>query len=274
MSTSLRDRLVEHVEYRRELWLHILGLLKTVHRHRLPGRPFGPDLELLVIYGAAMVAGFSKGRSVGSSDIARSLEIPRETVRRQLYRLAGLGLLERDGHKFRLSAVTEKMSGDVMERLSAQVESASQVARLGKQSIEVLRRESTPWGHLMGVDPATSPAILWTGRPNGAIWYLNPAWTAATGISQEEGTRAWNRLANLQDRKLWDLLIHPDDRNDYISTWLRAVETKRPHWFHEGRLRGRDGDYHWFRSEAVPLFDGGKLVKWTGTKTMLERKIA
>jgi PAS domain-containing protein len=179
--TSLRDRLVEDVEDRRELWHHILRLLKTVHRHRLPGRRFGPDLELLVIYGAA----FSKGRSVRSSDIARSLEIPRETVRRQLCRLAGLGLLERDGHKFRLSVVTEKMSGDVMERLSAQVESASKAARLGRQSLEVLRRESTPWGHLMGVDPATSPAILWTGRPNGAIWYLNPAWMAATGISQE-----------------------------------------------------------------------------------------
>jgi PAS domain S-box-containing protein len=256
--TSLRDRLVEDVEDRRELWHHILRLLKTVHRHRLPGRRFGPDLELLVIYGAA----FSKGRSVRSSDIARSLEIPRETVRRQLCRLAGLGLLERDGHKFRLSAVTDKMSGDVMDRLSAQPESTSKIDRPG----------STPWGHLMGVDPATSPAILWTGRPNGTIWYLNPAWTAATGISQEEGTRAWNRLANLQDRKLWDLLIHPDDRNDYISTWLRAVETKRPHWFHEGRLRGRDGEYHWFRSEAVPLFDGGKLVKWTGTKTLIERK--
>jgi hypothetical protein len=116
---------IEHLEYRRALWLHVMGLLKTVHRRRLPGRRFGPDLELLGVYGSAMVACFSKGRFAGSSDIAKYLGMPRETVRRQLVRLVDLGLLERDGHKFRLSPAAEKMPEDMVKIISDVAASAA-----------------------------------------------------------------------------------------------------------------------------------------------------
>ena len=56
---------VERLEFRRALWLHVMGLLKIVHHHRLPGRRFGPDLELLVVYGAAMVVAFPRESSLG-----------------------------------------------------------------------------------------------------------------------------------------------------------------------------------------------------------------
>ena len=133
---------VERLEFRRALWLHVMGLLKTVHHHRLPGRRFGPDLELLVVYGAAMVVCFSKGKFVGSTDIARYLGMPRETVRRHLNRLVDLGALERDGHKFRLSPSSEKTPENVVQILSDQVASAATVAKLGQIEVRKLEQEA------------------------------------------------------------------------------------------------------------------------------------
>jgi hypothetical protein len=71
---------IEHLEYRRALWQYLIGVLKTVHRHRLPGRRFGPDIELLIAYGAAAVICFSRGQFARSTHIANYLGIPRENL--------------------------------------------------------------------------------------------------------------------------------------------------------------------------------------------------
>jgi hypothetical protein len=70
------------LETRALVWQTVFALLKLGHKERLPGRPFGPDLPLFLVYGTALLSVYSR-RPVRASSISRQLEIPRETVRRQ-----------------------------------------------------------------------------------------------------------------------------------------------------------------------------------------------
>jgi len=252
---------IEHLEYRRALWLHVMGLLKTVHRHRLPGRRFGPDLELLAVYGTAMVVRFSRGRLVGSTDIANYLGMPRETVRRNLNRLASLGLLEREARKFRLSPSTEEMPEDVVQILSDQVASAATLAKLGRQARRALidkklvcvsREMSVPQDEMTSL--MDSPALLWVCKPDGSGMIHNAAWCEHYGMSLEQAVTGWMNTP------------HPDDKPALLEPWLKSLTIGTPYEA-EVRRRDRTGEYHWYRTRAVPVFKNGKIVKWSGVNT-------
>jgi hypothetical protein len=70
--------------------------LREIHRYRFAkrGRRFGSDVELMIVYGAAMFY-YGSGTPVRALPISRYLEMPRETVRRHFGRLVELGLFER-----------------------------------------------------------------------------------------------------------------------------------------------------------------------------------
>jgi hypothetical protein len=70
--------------------------LREIHRYRFAkrGRRFGSDVELMIVYGAA-IAHYGFGTPVRALPISRYLEMPRETVRRHMGRLVALGLFER-----------------------------------------------------------------------------------------------------------------------------------------------------------------------------------
>jgi hypothetical protein len=101
---------IEGLELRATYWRLIFDILKETHRRRLPGRRFGPDVAMLLSYGAAIVT-YSQGRAVRATDVARYAEIPRETARRQLNRLTDLGLLEREGRTFRPAQKVSRLAG-------------------------------------------------------------------------------------------------------------------------------------------------------------------
>ena len=90
-----RDEM-ELLAVRATLWRMEIELLREIHRYRFAkrGRRFGSDVELMIVYGAAMFYyGFRK--PVRALPISRYLEMPRETVRRHMGRLVTLGLFER-----------------------------------------------------------------------------------------------------------------------------------------------------------------------------------
>ena len=101
---------IEGLELRATYWRLVVDILKETHRRRLPGRRFGSDIVMLLSYGAAIVT-YSKGRVVRATDVARYLEIPRETARRHLSRLTDLGLLEREGKVFRQAQKVSRLTG-------------------------------------------------------------------------------------------------------------------------------------------------------------------
>jgi hypothetical protein len=87
---------MELLAVRATLWRMEIEVLREIHRYRFAkrGRRFGSDVELMIVYGAAM-AHYGFGTSVRALPISRYLEMPRETVRRHMGRLVALGLFER-----------------------------------------------------------------------------------------------------------------------------------------------------------------------------------
>ena len=87
---------MELLAVRATLWRMEIELLREIHRYRFAkrGRRFGSDVELMIVYGAAML-NYGFGTPVRALPISRYLEMPRETVRRHFGRLVELGLFER-----------------------------------------------------------------------------------------------------------------------------------------------------------------------------------
>ena len=86
---------MELLSVRATLWRMEIEILREIHRYRFAkrGRRFGSDVELMIVYGAA-IAHYGFGTPVRALPISRYLEMPRETVR-HMGRLVALGLFER-----------------------------------------------------------------------------------------------------------------------------------------------------------------------------------
>jgi hypothetical protein len=87
---------VELLAVRAQLWRMEIEILREIHRYRFAkrGHRFGSDVELMIVYGAAMLY-YGSRMPVRALPISRYLEMPRETVRRHMGRLVSLGLFER-----------------------------------------------------------------------------------------------------------------------------------------------------------------------------------
>jgi hypothetical protein len=87
---------VELLAVRAQLWRMEIEILREIHRYRFAkrGRRFGSDVELMIVYGAAMLY-YGSRTPVRALPISRHLEMPRETVRRHMGQLVALGLFER-----------------------------------------------------------------------------------------------------------------------------------------------------------------------------------
>ncbi len=66
--------------------------------------------------------------------------------------------------------------------------------------------------------------------------------------------------------KTWANVLHPNDRDRFISTLDAVVEHKRGRISQSFRLRGVEGQYHWFRLRARPMLDTeGEVIRCVGT---------
>ena len=91
----MRREEMELLTVRATLWRMEIELLREIHRYRFAkrGRRFGSDVELMIVYGAA-ISYYGFGTPVRALPISRYLEMPRETVRRYMGQLVALGLFE------------------------------------------------------------------------------------------------------------------------------------------------------------------------------------
>ena len=65
----------------------------------------------------------------------------------------------------------------------------------------------------------------------------------------------------------WQSVVHPDHIEHVRSSLQRSFRSGEP-WEDTYPIRGRDGQYRWFLSRAVPIRDGaGHIVQWFGTNT-------
>ena len=103
------------------------------------------------------------------------------------------------------------------------------------------------------------PSLVWTCQADGSSDYFSPQWLEYTGVPESEQLR-WG----------WLEQVHPDDRDRVREQWKAAFKmSKRSD--SDFRIRSVRGDYHWFATRWIPIFDQhGKVVKWYAASTDVE----
>ena len=125
------------------------------------------------------------------------------------------------------------------------------------------RAEAPPRRALARRDAAVHPAlravadalphVVCALAPDGTPEYVNPAWTAYSGL---------DLAASVE--KGWLGVVHPGDVGALRETWRRARESGNPEQV-ELRYRAADGSYRWFLSRLAPIQDArGRVVRWIG----------
>src|SRR3954447_3749394 len=98
--------------------------------------------------------------------------------------------------------------------------------------------------------------FAWTADQTGWIYWYNQRWNDYTGTTLEE-MQGWG----------WQKVHHPDEIGRVVKSIQHAFATGEP-WEDTFPLRGKDGEYRWFLSRALPIRDAeGRIVRWFGTNT-------
>jgi diguanylate cyclase (GGDEF)-like protein/PAS domain S-box-containing protein len=94
------------------------------------------------------------------------------------------------------------------------------------------------------------PAIVYVDLADASMrtTYVSPQIEAILGYTPQQ---------YIDDPDLWSSILHPDDRETALETYVRGRDAGEPFTF-EYRLVGRDGRVVWFRDSAVvlPASDG------------------
>jgi len=98
--------------------------------------------------------------------------------------------------------------------------------------------------------------LAWMADGKGYIFWYNDRWYEYTGTTLEE-MQGWG----------WQKVHHPDEVDRVVERIKIAFATGEP-WDDTFPLRSKTGEYRWFLSRALPIFDAdGKVSRWFGTNT-------
>ena len=98
--------------------------------------------------------------------------------------------------------------------------------------------------------------LAWMADSEGYIFWYNDRWYEYTGTTLEE-MKGWG----------WQKVHHPDEVGRVVERIKVAFATGQP-WEDTFPLKSKTGEYRWFLSRALPIFDAeGKVARWFGTNT-------
>jgi PAS domain S-box-containing protein len=98
--------------------------------------------------------------------------------------------------------------------------------------------------------------LAWMADEKGSIFWYNDRWFDYTGTTLAE-MAGWG----------WQKVHHPDHVQRVVEKIKHCFQTGEA-WEDTFPLRGRDGNYRMFLSQAVPIRDAqGKILRWFGTNT-------
>jgi len=104
------------------------------------------------------------------------------------------------------------------------------------------------------------PQLVWIGRTDGAIEYVNQRLCEYVGLSETQA----------RAEEAWRHIIHPDDWDRGMAIWSKAISAREAYTL-EQRLRRHDGVYRWFLVRAQPELDStGRVIRWFGTSTDID----
>ncbi len=106
--------------------------------------------------------------------------------------------------------------------------------------------------------------FTWMTDATGWIYWYNKRWFDYTGTTLEQ-MQGWG----------WQRVHHPDHVDRVTAQFKKHIASGEP-WEDTFPLRGKDGEYRWFLSRALPIRDErGHIVRWFGTNTdITERLVA
>ena len=106
--------------------------------------------------------------------------------------------------------------------------------------------------------------LAWMADERGSVFWYNRRWFEFTGTTLDQ-MQGWG----------WTAVHHPD-HVDRVVRRIQASWDSGEVWEDTFPLRGKDGEYRWFLSRALPVHDAsGRIVRWFGTNTdITERRRA
>lgn len=104
------------------------------------------------------------------------------------------------------------------------------------------------------------PQLIWTGRADGFIDYVNQGWRDYTSMTPEQAQGDG-----------WMQALHPEDQQNTLEAWQASTQTGQSYKA-EQRLRdGATGTYRWFLAKAAPFKDAqGTILRYVGASTDIE----
>jgi PAS domain S-box-containing protein len=100
--------------------------------------------------------------------------------------------------------------------------------------------------------------LAWMADGKGYIFWYNDRWYEYTGTTLEE-MQGWG----------WQKVHHPDEVGRVVERIKIAFATGEP-WDDTFPLRSKTGEYRWFLSRALPIFDAdGKVSRWLARTLIL-----
>ncbi|MGC3974792.1 MAG: PAS domain S-box protein [Nitrospira sp.] len=98
--------------------------------------------------------------------------------------------------------------------------------------------------------------LAWMMDHTGLVYWFNRRWYEYTGMTSET-------VQGLG----WQQVHHPDHLERVLNSRRRSIETGEL-WEETFPIRGKDGEYRWFLTRAVPIRDDqGRIARWFGTNT-------
>jgi PAS domain S-box-containing protein len=151
---------------------------------------------------------------------------------------------------YRRANQLEALNRELEQRVAERTEELQQRA----EALQHLNGELARKNQELDAIVKTAPDIIFSWKTDGTRDYISGRFYEFTGAPPSSA-----------DGLGWLDYVHPDDRERSMSQWMRCVQSGE-NYESEYRLRGRDGQYRWFRARAVPLRDQeGKVLRWYGT---------
>src|SRR6202142_4133132 len=106
----------------------------------------------------------------------------------------------------------------------------------------------------------STPALIFSARPDGYVDYFNRRWLAYLEGVPLEGLEGWG----------WTTRIHADDLEGHVRTWKTAVLEGCPA-VSQSRVRNSKGEYRWMLHRTEPVRDdSGSIIRWFGSSIDIE----
>jgi PAS domain S-box-containing protein len=144
----------------------------------------------------------------------------------------------------------ESLNRELEQRVAERTEELEQRA----EALQLLNSELAQTNQDLDAIVKTAPDIIFSRKPDGTRDYVSARFHEYTGAS-EESAIGFGFLD----------YVHSDDKESSIAEWEHCVESG-DNYESEYRLRGKDGQYRWFRARAVPIRDHtNQIIRWYGT---------